>query len=63
VLEYRTANIHLSEESTQYEAFSYIGMELADVIDFDDDDIGKTVFLTREEAEKKLEEIANANTL
>lgn len=54
VFEYRVANIYLSEETTQYEAFSYIGMELADVIDFDDDDIGKTVFTSREEAEAKL---------
>ena len=30
--------------------------ELLDEIDFDLDDIGKTVFLTREEAEKALEE-------
>ena len=29
--------------------------ELIDGIDFEDDDIGKTVFLTREEAEKALE--------
>lgn len=54
VFEYRVANIHLSEEIAQYEAFCYIGMELADVIDFDDDDIGKTIFITREEAEKAL---------
>lgn len=31
--------------------------ELIDGIDFEDDDIGKTVFLTREEAEKALMEI------
>lgn len=55
VFEYRVENIHLSEETAQYEAFCYIGMELADVIDFDDDDIGKTVFISREEAEKALE--------
>lgn len=54
VFEYRVANIHLSEEIAQYEAFCYIGMELADVIDFDDDDIGKTIFITREESEKAL---------
>lgn len=30
--------------------------ELLDSIDFESDDIGKTVFLTREEAEKALEE-------
>lgn len=56
VLKYRVANIYLSEETTQYEAFCYIGMELADVIDFDDSDIGKTVFLTRKEALAKLNE-------
>ena len=54
VFEYRVENIHISENATQYEAFSYIGMELADVIDFEDEDIGKTVFLTREEALKAL---------
>mgnify|MGYP004459423213 CR=1 FL=1 len=31
--------------------------ELIDSIDFEDDDIGKTVFLTREEAESALEEM------
>lgn len=31
--------------------------ELIDGIDFEDDDIGKTVFLAREEAEKALEEM------
>lgn len=55
VFEYRVENIHLSEETTQYEAFCCIGMELADVIDFDDDDIGKTVFTSREDALKALE--------
>lgn len=33
--------------------------ELLDSIDFEPDDIGKTVFLTREEAEKALKEWEN----
>ena len=36
--------------------------ELIDGIDFDLDDIGKTIFLTREEAEKALEERNNNDT-
>ena len=36
--------------------------ELLDEIDFDLDDIGKTVFLTNEEAEEKLKELSNGTT-
>lgn len=37
--------------------------DLLDSIDFDFDDIGKTVFLTKEEAEKKLKECENENNV
>ena len=36
--------------------------ELLDEIDFDTEDIGKTVFLTKEEAEAKLKEMKNNGT-
>lgn len=39
-----------------FKASYYIGDELVDSIDFELNDIGKTVFLTREEAERALEE-------
>lgn len=48
---YQVENVFISRENIQYEAFANEGSELIDVIDFNCDDFGKTVFLTHDEAE------------
>lgn len=61
VLQYLVGNFHIGymgkEDYLHWEAAAYATEtdELLDEMDFDLDDIGKTVFLTREEAERALE--------
>lgn len=68
ILPYFVENIHISYYSNDkdyisFEADSHAEEtdELLDEIDFDIEDIGKTVFLTREEAEAKLKEYNDDN--
>lgn len=58
ILEYKVVGIGITEVATQYEAYAYSIEDdvLIDNIDYETDDIGKTVFLSREEAEKELKE-------
>lgn len=58
ILEYKVVGIGITEIAMQYEAYAYTKEEdiLIDNIDYETDDIGKTIFLTREEAEKALRE-------
>lgn len=56
VLPYTIDLISFVDKGCGYSANCNQNGELIDSIDFEDDDIGKTVFLTREEAEKALEE-------
>lgn len=62
ICEYKISKIHISENAVgediivSFEAFFAIEDELISDIDFEIADIGKTVFLTREEAERALEE-------
>lgn len=55
VLPYTIDLISFLDKGCGYSANCNHNGELIDGIDFEDDDIGKTVFLTREEAEKALE--------
>lgn len=61
ILEYKVVGIGITEIAMQYEAYAYTKEEdiLIDNIDYETDDIGKTIFLTREEAEKALKEYEN----
>lgn len=64
VLAYEVEDIHIDKEQTSYFATafdyspSYFG-EYLDEINFTDEQFHKTVFLTREEAEKALEKLRN----
>lgn len=55
VLPYTIDLISLVDKVCGYSANCNHNGELLDGIDFEDDDIGKTVFLTREDVEKELE--------
>ena len=57
VLPYTIDLISFVDNGCGYSANCNHNGELLDGIDFEDGDIGKTVFLTREEAEKALEEV------
>lgn len=61
ILEYKVVRIELTAIAAIYEAFAYTEEEdvLIDTLDFEIDDIGKTVFLTKEEVENKLKECEN----
>nr|DAR10648.1 MAG TPA: hypothetical protein [Caudoviricetes sp.] len=59
VLPYTIDLISFVDKGCGYSANCNHNGELIDSIDFEDDDIGKTVFLTREEAEKALEAMKN----
>lgn len=59
VLPYTIDLISFVGKGCGYSANSNHNGELIDSIDFEDDDIGKTVFLTREEAEAALEAMNN----
>lgn len=67
VLQYLVGNFHIGymgkEDCWHWEAAAYAAEtdELLDEIDFDLEDIGKDVFLTREEAEKALAERQDKN--
>lgn len=65
ILEYKVVRIELTAIATFYEAYAYTKEEdvLIDTLDFEIDDIGETVFLSREEAEKKLKECENENNV
>lgn len=69
VLPYLVGNFHIGymgkeEDCLHWEAAAYAAEtdELLDDIDFDLEDIGKDIFLTREEAEKALKERENNDT-
>lgn len=59
VLPYTIDLISLVDKVCGYSANCNHNGELLDGIDFEDGDIGKTVFLTREEAEKALEAMSD----
>lgn len=58
IIPYEIEDIHIDKEQTRYfaTAFDIYYNEYLDEIDFNEDEIGKTVFLTKEEAEKALKE-------
>lgn len=60
VLPYTIDLISFLDKGCGYSANCNHNGELIDGIDFEDDDIGKTVFQTREEAEKALEAMKDA---
>lgn len=56
ILSYEVNSVHICI-GISFEAIASRDDEMLDAIDFDIEDIGKTVFLTREEAEAKLAEM------
>lgn len=58
---YSVEDIHIDDEKTRFfaTAFDVYFNEFLDDKEFLEDDIGKTVFLTKSEAEQKLKEINN----
>lgn len=56
ILSYEVNSVHICI-GISFEAIASRDDEMLDAIDFDIEDIGKTVFLTREEAESKLAEM------
>lgn len=61
IVPYVVEDIHIDEEQTRYfaTAFDVYYKEYLDEIVFAEDEIGKTVFLTKSEAEQKLKELQN----
>lgn len=59
VIGYSVKDIHIDEEATTFfaTAFDCYYNEFLDEIEFKIDEIGKTVFLTEEEAESKLKKL------
>ncbi|MDE6156286.1 MAG: hypothetical protein K2F67_07610 [Eubacterium sp.] len=59
VVPYEIEDIHIDKEQTRYfaTAFDVYYKEFLDEIEFTEDDFGKTVFLTKSEAEQKLKEL------
>ncbi len=53
---YEISPVYITKHCIQYEAIWHSHGECMDSIDFENADIGKTVFLTQEEAEAKLKE-------
>lgn len=64
IVPYVIEDIHIDKEQTRYfaTAFDVYYKEYLDEIEFAEDEIGKTVFLTKSEAEQKLKEKNNAKT-
>jgi len=58
VAEYRVSNIFISETATQVRACWMSHSECEEEIDFTPDDFGKTVFLTRDQAEAAMQQDA-----
>lgn len=58
---YVVEDIHIDKEQTRYfaTAFDVYYNEYLDEIEFAEDEIGQTVFLTKDEAEQKLKELQN----
>lgn len=58
IIPYEIEDVHIDKEQTRYfaTAFDIDYNKYLDEIDFNEDEIGKTVFLTKEEAEKALKE-------
>lgn len=61
IVPYVVEDIHIDKEQTRYfaTAFDVYYKEYLDEIEFAEDEIGKTVFLTKSEAEQKLKELQN----
>lgn len=61
ILPYVVEDIYIDKEQTRYfaTAFNVYYNEHLDGIEFTEDEIGKTVFLTKSEAEQKLKEMQN----
>ncbi len=61
IVPYVVEDIHIDKEQTRYfaTAFDIYYNEYLDEIEFTEDEIGKTVFLTQSEAEQKLKEMQN----
>lgn len=61
IVPYVVEDIHIDKEQTRYfaTAFDIYYNEYLDEIEFTEDEIGKTVFLTKSEAEQKLKEMQN----
>lgn len=65
IVPYKVEDIHIDKEQTRYfaTAFDVYYNEYLDEIEFTENDIGKTIFLTKFETEKKLKELKeNAKT-
>lgn len=56
-LPYVVEAVHISREATTYEANCSHDGELLDSIDFEDSDVGKTVFCTQKELKEAMEAI------
>lgn len=59
IVGYSVEDVHIDNEKTRYfaTAFDVYFNEFLDDMEFDEDEIGKTVFLTKSEAEQKLKEL------
>ena len=59
IIPYEIEDVHIDKEQTRYfaTAFDVYYNEYLDEIEFTEDDIGQTVFLTKSEAEVKLKEM------
>ena len=65
IVGYSVEDVHIDKEQTRYfaTAFDVYYKEYLDEIEFAEDEIGKTVFLAKSEAEQKLKELKeNANS-
>lgn len=59
IVPYEIEDIHIDKEQTRYfaTAFDIYYNEFLDEIEFNEDNIGQTVFLTKQDAEAKLKEM------
>lgn len=59
IIPYEIEDIHIDRNKTRYfaTAFDVYYNEYLDEMEFTEDDIGQTIFLTKEEAEAKLKEL------
>lgn len=61
IIPYEIDDVHIDKEQTRYfaTAFDIYYNEFLDEIEFSENQIGQTVFLTKEEAEAKLKKLQN----